>query len=531
MKRYAVGMLVLAVGANAFAAEQDFQLVRQSTQPVNTEWTQLAHDAQRTGWTPEMVDIPWQFAWRRTDVAVRSGYNILPVTGNGKVYSAAANGTVYAMRLTDGANAWTRAPGGGLYSTPAYDHDTKCLFVGADNNTLYKIETDSGTIVGTFNTASPIHAAPLIVGDRVYVAANNCRLFAVNKYTMTQDWVFTPPASTWTYTSCTAPSYSATRDIIIYATDRNLYVHAVRSNGTLAWSVKPTVQSYYSGTDGEGTTTYEFRGGWPMVADNAGVVLVRLRLGYLAMYFHNQPFPQTNAEIRTLIQNNRQHQVMFALNLDNGREAFIPCIKNGAYGDGNIGMGPMASIRTLPNGKQVAYVVYSNGQVCANMGWCDYREDATIGEMVLDNDTIPGYVAGDCRFFDWVQSGIQTDEQGPISGAGDMVFHHHWGWPMEGIKITNRSNSVGWPLSNPIQGTWTPWIVANNSGCTCSPGGATYYCKDQTCWENGGRWGPPGFNVGAGGWHLYPYTIVSQGYVICKAMGSVFFVVRHGNPF
>jgi len=500
-----------------------------------TEWTQLAHDAQRTGWTPEVVSTPWRFKWLRSDVDARSQYSMYPITGNGKVYITAANNNVYALNLSNGQNAWAVAPGGTLNSTPAYDPDTQSLFVCSSNGNLYKLNTSNGSTIGTFNAGSALDTAPLIVGDRVYVTANNGTLFAINKNTMQKIWQYDVVPGTWTINRVTAPSYSATRDIIIYCTDQDLHVRAVRSNGTLAWDVKPTVNDWRSWTGGgwTGQQQIEFRHGWPMVADNAGIVLVRLCLGYDSLEVGGgAPMPKTNAEIKQLLINNPQHQAVFALDLDDGSKAFIPAIKNGAYGDGYLGIGPMLCIRTLPNGKQVVYTVYCNGQVCESMGWCDYREDSTIGEMVLDNTTVPGYEAGDCRFFDWMQQGIQTDEQGPISGAGDMVFFAHWDWPSEGIQITDRSDSVGWPLSNPIKGTWTPWVVTeNSSGCGCSPGGSSHYCSNNTCAENAGRWGPPGFFVGDSGWHLYPYTIVSSSHVIVKSISATIFVMEHGNPY
>jgi hypothetical protein len=535
-----LAVLSLWYAGRAEAAVADFQLRRQSTGVVTAEWTQHAHDAQRTGYTTQTVPTPWRFVWMRGDVTPRSGYMVNPITGDGKVYIAAANNTLYALRLTDGQNAWTASPGGTLNSTPAYDPETRSVYVCASSpNRLYRLRSSDGVVIGSFTAAGALDTAPLLVDDTVYITAYGGVLYALDKVTLTQRWRYQAAASTWPLTDVTMPSYSASRGYVIFCTDQDINAHAVRAaDGALVWRRKYGVNDYRSWTENSSTQYIRVRFSWPVVADNTGIVFVRTQHGYSGMIWQpflppggdNGGFPATNAEIRPLFVNYPQYRSVYALSLDTGLEAFVPLITHGAYGDGALTQGPMPCVRTLPNGKQVAYAQYHNRQTCEG-GWCDAVEDATIGEFVLDDTTVSGCVAGDGRFVDWpTKQGLQGDEIGPITGAGDMIFFAHWDWPLEGVRITDRSDGVGFTFANGIKTVATPWVVQQQSGCSCIPGGASRWCGNGTCAENNGRAGPPGFNVGTGGWHIFPYTIVSEGYVICKTVAGQIFVMENGNP-
>ncbi len=66
-----------------------------------------------------------------------------------------------------------------------------------------------------------------------------------------------------------------------------------------------------------------------------------------------------------------------------------------------------------------------------------------MGEMVLDDTTVPGLVAGDLRFVDFPNSYVNiTDEQTPFTMAGDTLFHAHWG-ASDSVKIVDRSAGKG----------------------------------------------------------------------------------------
>lgn len=146
----------------------------------------------------------------------------------------------------------------------------------------------------------------------------------------------------------------------------------------------------------------EYRFGWPVVADNEGIVMVRLRMTYqdswdFGKYYDDPEFPippgpeqspPDNQGIKSLFTKHKKLQPVYALNLDTGKEAFIPLVKSSGFMNGYLNHGPMPAIRTLSDGQQVAYMLFSTSKVCHLAGgpqvFCGNRDDTTIGEMVLN---------------------------------------------------------------------------------------------------------------------------------------------------
>ena len=64
----------------------------------------------------------------------------------------------------------------------------------------------------------------------------------------------------------------------------------------------------------------------------------------------------------------------------------------GYNGSTMLSPGPPPVVKTLPNGSQVAYVHFRNGQT-KDSNW-DGRWDSHLGEMVLNNNTVAGLTAG-----------------------------------------------------------------------------------------------------------------------------------------
>ena len=80
-----------------------------------SDWTQEAHDAQRTGYTLEEPKEPWTLAWTFNGPDANGGigghlYNApqdaRTVTGGGNLYVPAGAQGLYALRQADGSQAW-----------------------------------------------------------------------------------------------------------------------------------------------------------------------------------------------------------------------------------------------------------------------------------------------------------------------------------------------------------------------------------------------------------------------------------------
>jgi hypothetical protein len=216
-------------------------------------------------------------------------------------------------------------------------------------------------------------------------------------------------------------------------------------------------------------------------------------------------WPTTNAEIRdVLVTKNDKLQNLFAMDLETGALKFIPAVGYGgtedfypegspAYPPGNpsgrafMTTGPLPVVKSI-NGKQVAYIHFRNGSAATNGTVYDGRWDSSMGEMVLDNTTIPNLVAGDMRFVQMNKidqgGGAMTylvDEQNPVTMAGNTLFHSHWG-AAESVRIINRANNLGLTRTAPIQTSKNGIIIRRLNGA-CSSANVNFVTRVAACNE------------------------------------------------
>jgi len=497
------------------------------------EWSQHAHDAQHTGYTSQVVPYPWRLRWiwngvdanGRVAKVTSSGSlprNVQPVTGGGRVYIAAGVDGVFALREDTGQQVWRRGGIGDVRSTVAYDHDTQSVFVVSSNGILYKLRASDGAILAQFNSGkrSDLPLPPILLRDRVVFSMGNS-VYAVNKQTMQQIWAYNAGANVLV---AVPPAYSASRDLIVVATEPDLYVHAIRNaNGTQRWRVRPVHPSL------KFTDPTEYRYGWPVIADSAGYVLVKACLHWDTVW---HDWPQTNAAIRQMLQNNPTHQALFVLRLDDGSIPFIANVGHGGYGDGGyLPMGPQPVVKRLPNGKEVVYTV-----VRARHAY-DPRWDSHFGEMVLDNTTVPGLQGGDIRFihFDWPPGSdapfLLTDEQPNVSMSGDILFGGHWEAGFA-LRILDRSDARG-SFNNKITSQRLATVVTSQDGggCSFSP---SHYCSSDLFNTRGYDFGfYIYYNQGAvydRYWSEYAVWVVSNNNVYFRSCDGAIIALTSGNP-
>jgi outer membrane protein assembly factor BamB len=505
--------------------------------PTSTggEWSQFGHDAQRTSYTSQTVAAPWRYVWQwnGADASGRPQASHLsvpslvqPITGGGRIYMVTTN-AVYALSPSTGQVLWSNGGLGALGATPAYD--SGALYVPSTNGQLYRLDASTGAISASFAATSGLNLAPLLVGGTVYVVAADGTLAAVDKGSMARLWAYAGGAA-----GSTPPSYSASRDVVVYVT-QDLFVHAVgAADGQRRWRVKPTPrnrQCVVSGSDlcnVVDATGAQAERGWPVVADQHGVVLVKYRLDWNTLWTWS-PYPTTNSAIRSDLTSQPSQQTLFALSLDSGAVGFVPAVGNGGPGDGGyLPMGTQPVVRTV-NGQEVAYTIWRNGQICAG-GVCDGREDATMGEMVLDGATVPGYQAGDVRFVAFED--IQTDETMYLTMSGDTLVHNHW-LVAEARTITDRSAARGGGAASPIQTAYAPYVIwrqASGHGCTFNA--TTRYCTTLFSYGDTRSYNTPGFyeywDSSNGG--STPFAIVSAGQVLVKTIDGALMVFQSGSP-
>ena len=440
------------------------------------EWSQHAHDAQRTSYTSQVVAYPWKWRWAWNGPNASGGLgkvttggslprNVQPVTGGGRVYIAAGNDGVFALSEATGQQLWQRSSIGDVRSTVGYDHSTQAVFVVSANGTLYKLRASDGVILGQFNTgqSSALPLPPAILNDRVVFSMGN-RVHALTKTTLQPIWTYTVAS---TLAVVTPPAYSASRNLVIVATEPDLFVHAIRnSDGGQHWRRRPV----HSSRNFDDPT--EFRYGWPVVADNAGYALVKARLDADTVW---RDWPQTNSRMRQFLTNNPGDQALFVLDLDDGSVPYIANVGHGGYGDGGyMPMGPQPVVKRLGNGKDVVYIVIRAKHAH------DARWDSHFGEMMLDSTTVSGLGGGDVRFiaFDYPPGHpnpfLLTDEQPNVSMAGEYLFGAHWEAGFA-LRILDRSDARG-SFTNKITSQRLATMVTSQDNTGACAFSASHYC-------------------------------------------------------
>ena len=569
------GSLIAAIGIGFFHAET----VAQSTHglflptlsrsyapvtqpplvPLGTEeWTQEAHDAQRTGYSPINPATPWTLLYTFNASDSQGGstcpnndptkghcYNAAreahTVTGGGALFVPAGQRGLYALNVRTGAVRW-QFTDATFNSTPAFLNGY--VYAGSAEGRLYRINLTSGDAT-YYDAGSPLNRGILIVNDAVYALAENGQLHKVNASSMSRVWVYNAGSST---TEGTGISYSASRDIVLFGSN-DLYVHAVNnSDGSRKWRVKPSPNT--------AGFPNQFLYYWPVVAEKNGVVFIRMRLDHNVGLW-GFPTVTSNSAARSFLNSNPDKQSLFALNLDDGSKKFIPAVGYGGTEDmvtGNgctnesscsyLVTGPPPVVKTWADGSEVAYIQFRNNQGNTS----DARWDSHLGEMVLNNSTINGYQAGDLRF---VRMGgdnksyiTVTDEQNPLTMAGNAIFHAHWG-ASEGIMIQDRSSSRGGSFDNPITSTALPPVIRRMQACTgfnatthatnCGMTlyGETRYWSSPGFWTYWNTWDPPTTSKAAGAYSdgLLPrYTYVSADLLIVEGNGGDLMIFRHSGP-
>jgi len=439
---------------------------------VTSGWYQEAHDPQHTGYINEDIPTPWEFKWqwngscsdgsdcRPGDPNLGWTFEIPPkshlVAGNGRLYLPAGDHGIWAIRASDGKTDWQN---NNVKSdvTAAFDPEINALFVAGRNGSLYKLSSFDGSVLGTFQGDSGLNLAPIIVNGRIFIVSDNGVLYAVDKHSLDQVWSYSSGSQ-----GQTPAAYSARYQTLVYGTE-DLFIHAVGSaDGSLRWRVKPTVNSpgdySYDGGDGRTYRTYNYEHGWPVIAEEHGIVFIRLRLPKSAMWTVPDQdvanwFPSTNASIRSFLEDTPEIMTLFALDLRTGEKAFTPPVGPSGIETPDIDstLGPLPVVKHLENGDEVVYTLWRNGQRCEAGDCINSRKDTVMCEMVLDGSTVTGYQAGDCRFVsfgpEWY---LITDEVGKLTMAGDLLMHAHW-VGLYPFNITDRSDNLGGSYSDMIR--------------------------------------------------------------------------------
>ena len=495
------------------------------------EWSQFGANAQRTSYVPQdITNWAYRCVWNGQDASTHiNTLGVEPVAGDGKIFISAGTSGVYAISDSNCAQVWNAAIASN--STVAYDNGY--VYIVATNGTLYKLNSSTGATVastsGGSGSTNPL--PPLVLSDRVIFPAGNV-LYAVTKSNLQTIWQYNAGARI-----DTPASYSANRNAVVIVT-QDLYVHAIsNTSGAQVWRTKPTPRTGGTITGSSDLTHAEVAEGYPAIADTHGILFVRYKIDWDSIYFAGLWQP-SNTWIRDTLTANPARQNIFALSLNDGSQAFIVNIGQGGHEQNSIyiDQGRSPVIRVLPNGQEVAYAM------CRGGTQYDARWDSHFCEIVLDNNTVAGYQAGDVRYIAYnhppgttgAAQYLITDEQPYVVGAGVTLMGAHW-QAGQSVRMTNRSDAFG-SFANPIQSQNAPTIVEREfppAYAACTRNDATHSCGAGQLFYSEPNYGS-GRLYSSGFWVYWGETmpnggtgafIATKNLVIYKAFSGAVFVL------
>lgn len=323
-----------------------------AAQAVNTDWPQLQHDAQNSGYQPNM-DIPtnkrrsaggygnptWQYT-------VGEETESQPVTSLGIVVITTISGKVVALRLTDGGVVWTVDTGASILGTAAIA-DNKVIVANYEGKVIALNATNGSTAWTNAQAKGAYSNSPKVSGSLIYIGSEEGTFYAINLSTGATTWSFKVGGSTDSGSAIT-PIYTTAAVLSgkVFFGAENMQVYALdAATGGLIWKHKVSGQSFNHR---------------PIVvsSQNGGVVMARTQPIYS---FHSQLSSDQNAitaatgkswqgnplgaladwiieqkAISDRLANNPSRRTLWELDLNTGNEKFstpLPILFTYGHGD------------------------------------------------------------------------------------------------------------------------------------------------------------------------------------------------------
>ncbi len=221
-----------ALTATSEQATQTFLCCTATPEPaVNSEIVLYRGDAQRRGvYDQPAIRILPEVKWQS-----KAGYSLLtpPLVAQGILYTVSLTGSLYALDVETGQEIWTAEGLGQLESTGAIAGKT--IVSGGIRKLVRALDRNNGEELWSFATDHLIQGAPLIVGDRVYIATDHA-VYALGLQSGQLVWE-TATGSEDAFMG--APAYE---NGVIYTTGGKILVALDAETGNELWRVEKEEQ-------------------------------------------------------------------------------------------------------------------------------------------------------------------------------------------------------------------------------------------------------------------------------------------------
>jgi len=385
---------------------------------TGSDWPQLQHDPQRTGYTHEEVRPPFTYLWRWNEVPFAG--RTQPVVINGRLFIGGLNGIMYARDAHTGAPLWSYSTGGPIrHSAAVYDDR---VFLGSYDGCVYALEATNGTLIWRYETGAGIATAPAVVDNTVYIGSTDGVFYALNTMDGNPRWIYNVG-----FPILTSAALSVDGRVVYFGAE-NVRAYALNTaDGSLKWQTQLQGQSLADR--------------WPVVTGD--LVIYRSQSLY---NFHrllhegddvmDQAGPYGGhtldpaawaadwAQVRPHIVNHLtdkpDRQTFFALDSNTGHlRGLAPILYT--YGNGDAPAPPVA------RGNEIYTLYRARHGIQTDSGSVHVttRYDAELGRMNLTTLDITGLTMAPGQHWN-VHFRATSDEPEALSIGGSMLFVDNW---------------------------------------------------------------------------------------------------------
>ena len=205
-----------------------------------TAWTQPGGTAENL--VEHVIAAPnFQIAWKRNigEGSAHVGNVMSPiVAADGKIFVLDGESTVSAVSADTGAVLWKvnvknadRDRNGGFGGGVAVGAGK--VFVSSGYRSMSALDANTGAVVWSQQVDAPIHGAPTVSGNRVFVVDVDGQLFAFDAASGAQDWTYRGIPETARVMRASSPAVSGTTVVAPFASGQLVALSTL--NGQAVW--------------------------------------------------------------------------------------------------------------------------------------------------------------------------------------------------------------------------------------------------------------------------------------------------------
>jgi outer membrane protein assembly factor BamB len=230
--RARVFLLALALALAALAGCASYAL-RQSIRVRASDWTMYGGDAARSGVARESLALPLALRWDYDASAGFSAYSA--VVADSIVIVGNLRGEVHAIRLRTGEGVGMHDFGEAVIGTPVIGKQFLYVPLSREEKSLVAYDLETGTTRWE-TAAGDIESAPLLLRDKIYVAALGGTVSCVDAATGAVVWSYAVPASRRSAAMRSAPASDGT--LLFVGRDDGTLCALGLDDGKLRWSAR-----------------------------------------------------------------------------------------------------------------------------------------------------------------------------------------------------------------------------------------------------------------------------------------------------